>query len=59
VDKFTFLEYSKLPGILGERMFQIMDENNDSVLDLKEFINGLFKVFFSSFDSKMQFVFDM
>lgn len=40
-------------------MFAIMDENADSTLDLKEFINGLFKIYFSSFDTKMQFVFDM
>jgi len=42
-----------LPGVLGERLFSILDEDQDSALDLKEFINGLFKIYFSSFDTKM------
>ena len=33
-------------------MFAIMDENADSTLDMKELINGLFKIYFSSFDTK-------
>lgn len=52
VDKVTFLQYSNLPGVLGDRVFGIMDEDGDGFLDLKEFINGLFKIYFSSFDTK-------
>jgi len=52
VDKVTFLQYTNLPGVLGDRIFGIMDEDTDGFLDLKEFINGLFKVYFSSFDTK-------
>lgn len=52
VDKVTFLQYTNLPGILGDRIFGIMDEDGDNFLDLKEFINGLFKIYFSTFDTK-------
>jgi hypothetical protein len=46
-----------LPGVLGERLFAIMDEDIDSTLDAKEFVNGLFKIYFSPFDTKMQLAF--
>lgn len=52
VDKVTFLQYTNLPGVLGDRIYAIMDEDGDGFLDLKEFINGLFKIYFSSFDAK-------
>ena len=52
VDKVTFLQYTNLPGVLGDRIFGIMDEDGDGFLDLKEFIGGLFKIYFSSFEMK-------
>jgi len=59
VDKYTFIEYTNLPGVLGERVFSIFDDNGDSVLDAREFVNGLFKIYYSSFESKLRFVFDL
>lgn len=59
VDKVTFLQYTNLPGVLGDRIYSIMDEDGDGFLDLKEFINGLFKIYFSTFETKCQFVFDI
>ena len=59
VDKVTFLQYTNLPGVLGDRIFSIMDEDADGFLDLKEFINGFFKIYFSSYDTKCQLVFDI
>ena len=44
---------------MGERVFAVMDEDGDSCLDLKEFINGLFKIYFSSFETKLQFIFEL
>ncbi len=40
-------------------MFAIFDENSDEMLDGKEFVNGLFKVYFSSFESKLKLTFDI
>ena len=59
VDKVTFLQYTNLPGVLGDRIYSIMDEDGDGFLDLKEFINGFFKIYFSSYDTKCQLVFDV
>ena len=53
------MQYTNLPGVLGDRIFSIMDEDGDGFLDLKEFINGFFKIYFSSFDTKWQLVFDI
>jgi hypothetical protein len=36
-----------LPGIISERFFKIMDENNDEYIDQKEFIKAMFKVYYS------------
>jgi len=47
IDKYTFIEYTNLPGVLGERVFTIFDDNDDNILDAKEFVNGLFKIYFS------------
>jgi hypothetical protein len=52
VDKVTFLQYTNLPGVLGDRIYAIMDEDEDGLLDVKEFIGGLFKIYFSSFEIK-------
>lgn len=37
----------------------MLDENKDSYIDQKEFIHGMFKVYFSKLESKIKFVFDM
>ena len=52
MDKVTFLQYTNLPGVLGDRIYSIMDEDQDGLLDVKEFIGGLFKIYFSSFEIK-------
>ena len=46
-------------GILGDRFFKVADENADGFLDIKEFVNSLFKVYFSVFEDKAKFVFDI
>jgi len=44
---------------LNERFFKILDENGDNVIDQKEFIHGMFKVYYSKLESKIKLVFDM
>jgi Ca2+-binding EF-hand superfamily protein len=48
-----------LPGIIGERFFAVLDLNNDDFIDLKEFVHGLFKVFYSSLETKIKLAFDI
>jgi len=53
------LQYSGLPGILGERFFSVLDTNFDDYLSYKEFMTGLIRIYCSSFDEKIKFVFEM
>lgn len=45
--------------MLGERFFAIMDRNKDGYVDYKEFLNGLLRIYCSTFDQKTKFVFDI
>ena len=45
--------------MLGERFFAVMDENAVGFVDHREFLNGLSRVFTSSFDEKHKLVFDI
>ena len=59
INKVSILNYSQLPGIIGERFFSVMDLSGTGYIDLKNFVRGLFKVYYSSLDDKMQLAFDM
>jgi len=48
-----------LPGIIGERFFSVLDLNNDGYIDLKEFVHGLFKIYYSDIETKIKLAFDM
>jgi len=48
-----------LPGIIGERFFSVMDLNSDGYIDVKEFIHGFFKVYYSNLDTKIKLAFDI
>ncbi len=55
----SFLDYSQLPGVLGERFFAIMDTDDNGYLDQREFLTGLFRLYCSNFDEKIEFVFEI
>jgi len=60
--KFLFLtheKYSQLPGIIAERFFSVLDLNSDGYIDVKEFIHGFFKVYYSNLETKLKLAFDM
>lgn len=44
---------------MNERFFKILDENGDGIIDQKEFIHAMFKVYYSKLESKIKLVFDM
>ena len=45
IDKEQFLRLTSLPGLLGEQVFAALDEDDDKVLDVKEFINGIVNLY--------------
>ena len=49
--------YSGLPGILGERLFQYFDQDDNGFLDKAEFVKGFFRLFSSNIDTSLKFAF--
>ena len=59
VDKETFLKCFPMRGLLGERLFEVMDQSSSGSIDLNEFIYGLAILFHGSRKEKLKFVFDL
>jgi Ca2+-binding EF-hand superfamily protein len=59
IDKDTFLIFFKLPGILGERLWQKFDKYNTEVIDLEEFLLGLALGCKGSDNELAKFIFDI
>lgn len=59
INKITIIDYCRLPGILGERFFALLDANQDEYIDLREFVYILFKVYYSNFDAQVKLIFDI
>lgn len=59
INKITMLTYTNLPGILGERFFAVLDLSKSDYIDLREFVFGFFKVFYSNLETKMKLCFDV
>jgi hypothetical protein len=59
INKITVLNYSRLPGIIGERFFQVLDLNSSGYVDLREFVHGFFKIYYSDSETKLKLCFDM
>lgn len=57
INLVTFNQYYDIPGIILDRLFDVMDKNKNSYLDLNEFSDGMVLLFTSSFDSLVQFIF--
>lgn len=59
VNRVTMLNYSALPGVLGDRFFGVLDLSKTEYIDLREFVHGFFKVYYSNLETKMKLTFDM
>jgi Ca2+-binding EF-hand superfamily protein len=53
------LTYTDLPGVIGERFFAVLDLSKNDYVDLREFIHGFFKVYYSDLDTKIKLSFDI
>ena len=47
-----------MPGIIGERFFAVLEQGK-KYIDLKAFVKGFFRVYYSSLEDKMKFTFDI
>lgn len=55
---FYYLYYD-LPGIISDRLFAVLDKNNNEYLDMTEFIEGMSTLFFDSIDKIEKFIFNL
>jgi Ca2+-binding EF-hand superfamily protein len=59
IDRRTFLRVFTLPGMLGERLFDVFDKQKKEYLTFDDFITGLTKLVRGTVDDKIKFLFDM
>jgi len=59
INRITMLTYCNLPGIIGERFVSILDLSKTEYIDLREFVHGFFKVYYSNLETKIKLSFDM
>ena len=58
ITKITFSSYYQLPGIILDRLFNVLDSNKSGFLESNEFISGMITLFCGEFDSTSKFIFD-
>ena len=59
IDKFTFSKYFPLPGLFGERLFAVFDEDNQEEISYEAFISGIAFLGRGDLDQRTRFVFDI
>ena len=57
INLVTFNSFYDVPGIILDRLFNVMDKNKNEFLDVNEFIEGMTTLFCSPFDSIVEFIF--
>uniref|UniRef100_K3X2U7 EF-hand domain-containing protein n=1 Tax=Globisporangium ultimum (strain ATCC 200006 / CBS 805.95 / DAOM BR144) TaxID=431595 RepID=K3X2U7_GLOUD len=59
VDKETFLKCFPMPGLLGERLFEVIDKDRSDSIGYNEFLHGVAILFRGSRKEKLKFIFDL
>ena len=59
VMKIFFLDYLKLPMFISDKVFSVLDKDNDGFLNSKEFILGMSKLYNGTYEETIQFIFDI
>ena len=58
ITKLIFDKYFVLPGIIGDRLFQVLDLGKKSVLSLNDFMKGMLTIFCGDYEKTIKFIFD-
>lgn len=58
VNSITFSKYYQLPGIISDRLFNLLDRNKDQYLDVHEFVEGFLTLFTEPYEKLVKFVFN-
>ena len=59
IDKVAFFEYTLLPGIINDRFFSLFQKTPDDHIYEEAFVDGMIRVYLSSFEEKMRLTFNM
>lgn len=57
VNRITFIDYTRLPCLIAERLFAVFDVSNTSYISQTEFINGMMQLYSGTFADKIRLVF--
>ena len=58
INIYAFNKYYNLPGLIGQRLFNVFDLDNNGFLSPKEFISGMCTLFCEEINSLIQFIFN-
>ena len=58
LSKVIFNSYYTLPGIIGERLFNVFDTNSSGSIELNELIDGMKILFGEDYEKNTKFIFD-
>lgn len=59
IEKITFIEYMKVPYIVGEKLFNVFDTNKNGFLNQTEFVSGIINLYSGSLDETEKVIFDL
>lgn len=59
IGKITFYDYMKLQIFICEKLFNSLDRDNDGFLSGKEFVEGLYGLYFGSFRETVKAIFNL
>eukprot|EP01083_Nonionella_stella_P040509 109928_1 len=59
ISKDTFLKFFDLPGVLGDRLFEVFDTKKTGVIDFEEFIDGFQRFSRGNASTKMDMLFQL
>jgi hypothetical protein len=57
ITKLIFDKYFTLPGIIGDRFFKVLDQNNTTVLSANDFIRGMTTLYCGGYEETVKFIF--
>ena len=57
INLFSFIKYYNLPGLIGQRLFDVLDLDNNGFLSPSEFITGMCTLFCEEINSLIKFIF--
>lgn len=59
MSRLTFYGYIKLPVLLADKLFNALDRNDDGFLSAREFVEGLYMLYYGSFKQTAKIIFNM